>query len=120
MAGDPLREAMALATRFATSAWPPANSMVLANPWGASLPAAAPAAGAPSGATSASTSDRNSRSVRWRRLELLSSAFSTTRSTSGLRAASGRRWLGASGGLETCSSITVSGVPWNGGSPVIR
>ena len=52
--------------------------------------------------------------------ELLSSAFRTTRSTSGVSAASGRRWLGASGGLETCSSSTVSGVPWNGGSPVSR
>ena len=69
--------ALASATIRAMSAWLPPNIMVLAS-------AASPVGlTAPTGCSlSASSSFRNRRRVRWRRLELLSSAFKSSLSVS--------------------------------------
>ena len=73
-----LRAATACCTSFCTSGEPPVNSIVFANP------TPAPAAGAAPPTTRLFTSVRNWRIVSGRRFGLLSIAFRTTRSTSGV------------------------------------
>ena len=111
----PPRAATACWTSFWTSGDPPENSIVFANP----TPAPVAAAGAAPAATIPLTSVRNCRIVNGRRFGLLSIAFSTTRSISGVsvEAPSRRRLGGMTSPFSTWSRIAAVSAPETGGWP---